>query len=269
MTRKVSIVALGMLLICGAIRADSLPLTPLELTGYNRDIIWGPDGGAGGGRAYGISNGSYALYVEGTLCKEGTTPPNPGLPTGNFASTTDSTHLYRFAPAGGDDLLNNALQLFFKDNQSGTLTLTTAARYDQIGVLAHVVNTNTYRDIGVTLNYTDNSSENLTVRIYKSNQSTQAAIQYWAGQSAYGSLDGLTSASSWASGYICEALIAVNPSKTLQSVTFTATYQEGDAGMNTRVLNVYGISGHVPEPASVSLLGTGMLGLLASRRGTK
>lgn len=129
------LVVVTMVLVATPAWATSL--SPVAVTGFNRDVMYGPDGGTGGGLAGELSEnwGSGQFFVNGTVDKTGVTQ-NGGLPVGNFTSAADPTHTYCLAPAGGDDASNNVLSL--RNLTSGTLTLQTPGKFDAISLLGAI-----------------------------------------------------------------------------------------------------------------------------------
>jgi hypothetical protein len=250
--------ALGALLstfaILTVVPAFGTTFTPVDFTGFNRDVIYGP-GGTHGGYADAADKNYWRIYAAGTTATDGTIR-NDGLPCGNtFTSLGNSDHTYALAVAGGDSESKNVLWLT-PSSATGTLTLTTPGKYSNIGVIAAAPDggaTGTIR-----LNYADATSTSATFSYqdwYQSSQPTNAA--YKGGILAYGGNNSCVFADYGVSLYLIETVLTADSTKTLTNITFTQTGGSGN-------VDFFGISGAaVPEPSAVGLTLSGMAGLLA------
>jgi hypothetical protein len=261
--KNVWFVIVAVAVLVASSQAWATTISPLTLTGYNRDILWGPDGGQGGGYAEKICSpqvdANVAYYLTGTMDKNGQVKTN-GLPTGNFTSAANADHTYCLAPAGGDIRTPNALMVYpGATTGSGTLVLTTPGYYDTIGVLASsAAGGGTY---SFTLNYRDGTkaSYNYYAGDAYSGSGTTAVTFYRGEGASEVSIDGFYVASSLTFKFF-ETTVSANPSKVLESLTFSGA-SSGDT--STVIVAVSGHGEPVPEPSTIVLLASGLVGLAA------
>lgn len=255
--------------------AWAIPISPIALTGYNRDVMYGPDGGTGGGYSLGMSvSNPRSFFAAGTVDKDGATQ-NDGLPQGTFTSAADGTHAYWIAPAGGDTASNNVLAVDY--NASRTLTLQTPGKFDTICLLGGIANPQaTGSGRSVQLNYADNSSETQLVGIGPGGgdmydvgtPATGACVfasAYEAGRTGDPALDGMVVDTGLGKHFWLyeTSPISVDPAKTLQSITIWGVAERGGTWATDNCTLVFAVSGNaVPEPGALVLLLTGLFGLL-------
>jgi hypothetical protein len=252
---------LSTLAILAAIPAFGTVFSPVNVTGFNRDILWGPDGGTGGGYADDASAGAgtWCAYAMGTAASDGAVRSD-GLPAGGtFTSLSNSDHTYALAAAGGDSPSNNVLWLT-SSAATGTLTLATPAQYSQIGIVSAAPDNGANGTI--TLNYSDASSTSTTfsnVDWFQSSAPANAA--YKGGISSYGAgtLDNCHFVDYGVNLYLMEQVVAADSTKTLTGITFTQT---GGSG-NIDFFAVSGAPVATPEPSTFVLFILGIVGLLA------
>ena len=261
LSRMNLVLVAGLAVVLCATVAWATPLSPLALTGYTADVIFGPAGTNGGyAIAFAYAGGmddDGAMYVNGTTLG-GTTYSTGGLPAGSFASALDATHTYLFADAGGNTASPNALVF---SGTSKTLSLATPGKFDQIGVLAAGVYGG--GQFSATLNYSDGTTTSFTYNAWDWGQTsshptyvaytTQNVVHTFnsTGQFNYMQI----SNPPWTAHSYYETVTAVDPTKTLQGVTFSSS--------GSLVTGVFAISGDtVPEPGTVVLLAAGLAGLL-------
>jgi hypothetical protein len=231
---------------------------PVEITGFNRDIMWGPDGGLGGGYADDVSAGSgtWCTYVTGTSDANGNTRTD-GLPIGNFTSLSNSNHTYALAAAGGDTPSNNVLWLT-PSAPTGTLTLASPGTYTEIGVVSAAPDNGAEGTI--TLNYSDSTSATTNFSNgdwFSSSAPSNAACKGGISSYGAGTLDNCHFVDYAVNLYLTEQVITADSTKTLTGITFTQTGGPGN-------INFFAVSGSaVPEPSAIALVVSGTVGLLA------
>ena len=269
-------------LVALTVSAMALPaiadaLSPISVSGFNRDVMFGPDGGVGGGYANNLAptaTSTWTMYSEGTIDKNNLTYPGTGLPIGNFTSQLDATHTYSFASAGGIDESDNALNLQW--DATSTLTLATPGQYDSIGVLSTMAAGGGGGSAALVLHYSDGStSSGLTYSSYDyyngGIDSGNRAVKFSRCQGGInnGGSGGLDQCNIVNDQYlnafwVYESVVPVDPTKTLVSIDFTGVHPAVPNGSNIAFTSVLAVSGAaVPEPASLALLAGGLLGLLA------
>ena len=264
----VVLVAVTTVFLASAAHASAL--APVALTGYNWDEMYGSAGGTGGGYAQAVSSvDPSAFFATGAVDKNGVTQSN-GLPVGNFASLTDSSHTYCLAAAGGATESDNVLGLGVGIN--GNLYLATPGKYSQIGVLATSTNVATPGDgggLGLVLNYSDSTSTTTTYNAYDWNYSgggaapASGAVNYnrAGGASVPGAVGGFTVDTAHPNWFwLYETVVGVDPTKTLSYITFDGFPSE-DPAAHTEIFAVSGLA--VPEPSTSTLVGIALISLLA------
>jgi hypothetical protein len=263
--------------LLGAVAAPARAVTisPLSLTGFNRDMMWGPDGGVGGGWCESISfspgSDECAFFAAGTLDKYGRLQTH-GLPIGNFTSAANPEHVYRLAAAGGDTSSPNGLRIAFSESgepNSATLTLAAAGKYDKIGILAMATNCNEFGGTySLRLNYMDGSADATYYAGDWYSGYGDSAVRFYRGQgvAGEGSADGFYVAASLEFN-LWETTIDADPNRVLKSITFFGdTYNFEDEFDDYATVVVMAVSGHgeqVPEPSAIVLLVSGLVGLAA------
>jgi hypothetical protein len=127
-----------------------LPL-PVPVTGYSADVIGDKDASARFAQPF--NGGTFAWFESGAVDDNGA-PHNDGLAAGlTFVSATGSHATYQIQPANA----NNVLQL--SAGQTGTLTLTMAASYSTLYILASSGD-GTPSSVGSgTINFADGSTQ--------------------------------------------------------------------------------------------------------------
>lgn len=271
------------MLVCGNLYAEAI--SPIAVTGYNVDGMWGPDGGNGGGYCedpgytpyQNGGGGRLAFFINNTVSKYAATLTG-GLPGTSFASAADATHTYAFAPAGGDDVASDNLlridSVADGTANTGTLTLATPGLFSSIGILANTFHdpgtSSTQRLLSCTLNFADSTTQTAT---YDASEfkvtpagSTVALTATLGARDISGSLfpnnDMLFGTAAYASPCrFFETVIAIDPAnqgKMLTSITFT-----GVTGAIKYSTDIYALSGAaVPEPGTLALLAGSLLGLI-------
>lgn len=239
--------------------------SPVQFTGFNRDILWGPDGIQGGyAQDAGSGVGGWCTYAQGTTGFNDNAQTietrHDGLPAGSsFTSLSNSDHTYALAAAGGDTPNNNALWLT-SSGPTGTLILTSPAIYSAIGIVsASPDNGATWT---VTLNYSDSTSSTSATYSnpdwFQGSAPTNAA--YKGGISSYGYAGTLNVCHFVDYGvnlYLVEQVVTTDPAKTLTGITFTQTGGTGN-------IDIMAVSGAlVPEPSTIVLFISGLVGLVA------
>jgi hypothetical protein len=246
--------------------AQATVLSPVTVTGYNYDIIYGPAGGQGGGYADGVDSWDQDTWFAAGTADTGGTVRNNGLPVGNFASAADATHTYSLAAAGGDAESKNSLGL--ENGATGTLTLATPGKYSTIGVLAASTNGGE-NGLSLVLNYADAThSSGLTYNApdWGNLSASNAAfrVERHHNNTTSTPLDGFTYDGTHLNRFaLYETVVSADPGKVLESVTFTGTtvYSAEDGYARTQIMAVGGYA--IPEPSAIALLATGIIGLLA------
>ena len=268
----------AIVLVGGNLYAESF--TPVTVTGFNMDPVWGPDGGDGGGfceepgNTLQFKDPNYphraAFYAASSRSTFGFELPG-GLPTGDFTSNANSTNTYQLAYAGGVDRSNNVLQMWGVDSgnaNTGMLTLATPGSYTSIGILANSI-CDSYGNIGsyafdCTLHFSDNSVQNATFAAPDwVSGSGDVAFEGPQGQNGPSRIyaNNLYSLQNSTTVHLFESTIAVdaeNQSKLLTGITFEGYV--GSAEVSTLVFAVSGAA--VPEPGTLALIATGLIGLI-------
>jgi hypothetical protein len=160
-----SLLALGIAVV--ALGAVALPQAgaqptgwlPLQLTGYNADVIIDIDQNV---RFAQLFDAGCCAWFESGAVDDGGTEHDDGIPAGStFASMTGSGVNYLIQPA----VFNNVLQISNNSGAqgqgvpaSGTLTLLNPAAYSQIAIFSSSGNSNGTATGTVTVNYADGSS---------------------------------------------------------------------------------------------------------------
>ena len=244
-----------------AVSAFGDTFCPIDFTGFNRDVIYGPDGGTGGGYALGADvKNEWAPYAVGTI-DVGGAAHSDGLPCGGtFTSLSNSSHTYALAAAGGDTESKNALWLTSTTNPTGSLTLTTPGRYSGIGVLAAAPDNGASGTI--RLNYSDATYAETAFSLadwFQTSQPANAACKGGLSCYGFGNVDNCHIVNYGSYLYLTEQVFSADSTKTLTSVTFTQTGGPGN-------VNIFGLSGaavQTPEPATLLLTAIGLFGIAA------
>lgn len=249
--------SLGLLAIAGACLVPvtgSAAVTPIAVTGWNRDIIYGVGDGTVTS-SMDAGPGSTAQLSWYSLGKEGSAA-GTGLPIAETASISGSGASFLLQPATSLNALHLAV------GQSGSLALVTPASYSIITLFGATGN-GSYTGT-VTINFSD-----LTTQVFAAGNIAQDWFN-GSGTAAFanGRYNGTSYSTSTNNPRLYEQSYAIDPAnqgKTVVSVTVT---DSALAGGSLGAGAILAISGQVvPEPSAVTLLGAaGALGLLRRRR---
>jgi hypothetical protein len=236
------------------------PITPVNVTGYTQNMIISASGGAANVTATmdgGTAKTGNTFYEKGV--NPGATSaglPSPGVV---FGSGNDSNHTFVLPPDGQGQ--NDGLMLDAA-NTSGTLTLTSPAKYSLLSFLISGANGGATgaNSIGVTINYAGGGTQ--TASIAAPDWFNNSPIAIDANGRATTALAFANTTSGNPRIYQMDVALSdlVDP---VSSVSFT--WPAALTGGNRAA--IFGVSGQaVPEPASCALLGIGAIGLLLRRR---
>jgi autotransporter-associated beta strand protein len=231
--------------------------TPVTLSGYNQDLVRAvsdpstPTFGTTTAVDGPSTTGGFAFYERGVA---GAPNPNFGLPPApsrTFTSLSNANVTYQLA----DYTQNNALQITANAG-TGTLTLTTPARYQTLNILQHTGSSPggniTYN---VTLNFADSTTttfSNLgTFDWFNGTPASTPSVQI-----ALGSVNGLDRENRSNGAFdnngtnprIYESQLVLSPAdqaKTLNSFTITKNFAGG-------TLNIFGMAGAINTGAAIS-----------------
>jgi hypothetical protein len=147
-----------------------LSLIPIATTGYNEDVVVeaaaGPNPAQWANFVTGTVDSGHGDFSHGTFYEAGLpgSPPGTGLPAGGgpIVSALDPNTTFQLQPYNA----LNALQL--RNGETGTLTLTTPAVYDQLAFFGLSTNTHLVPGgVSLTIHFAD-GTPNLTGLGYRS-----------------------------------------------------------------------------------------------------
>lgn len=219
-------------------QAASAQSTPVNATGYNRDVI-----GTYSGNAQAFDTPDYAFLYQNSM-------PAGGA----FTSHTGSGVQYQLQSYDANNVLELGTSV---GTTAGTLTFTAPATYSTLDILA----ADAYGggSGSGTVNYLDGTTAVFTYSSpdwYQPNDGLRPAnwaLNYSAGTSSGSVGDG--------SRYLFETQINVDPTKSISGLTFNAVPSTDDR-TTTGIFAISGTAGPaaVPEPSSVAAFGFTFLG---------
>ncbi len=242
--------ALAMLISLASLaQATAINLAP---SGFNADEVFGT---SGGGITAAVDNGTDAWAETGYLGVV-----TSGLPTsGSFVSGTGSGVTYDFQSYAQ----NNALRMGNGNPSSGILGVT-PGRYSTLYILA--TSGNGGGSSNITLTFSDLSTSTYTNALYAPDWYdatpgvSNVALALRQRVDTGGTIDTAHDAHFQLYESVLN-LLSADQAKILTSITFN------EATGGSGVTNVYAVDGSpVPVPATVWLLGTGLVGLAGLRR---
>jgi len=237
-------------------------ITPIAATGYNQNMIISAANGStnvtatmDGGTAR-TGDTYYESGITGFAAPQ-TGPPSPvsgvphaGVPIG---SAQDANHTFVFQPNGAGQ--NDAVMLDAA-NTTGTLTLTTPARYSALSFL--VASGNGAGTINLTVHYAGGGTQ--TASIASPDWFNGGPIAVDANGRVNVALSDYNNLNNGQPRMFQEDLTLTNTGSNVTSIDFAW----GGTGTNREA--VFAISGTaVPEPSSLAFLSLGALGLVARR----
>jgi MYXO-CTERM domain-containing protein len=243
--------------------ATNVAPTAIAFTGLNADVVVNSPGDTA--QPFDIPN-QYAFY--------GTADSAVGaLPTGTTLTSSGSSNGGKFNIASGTS--NNALLISenptisntttgasYNFSSTGTLTVTTPAKYSAIGILSCAANGS--GTATVTFHYTTGAATTGTLGIadwFNGNSNVGIGL----GRTGVGTN---TQTPSGNGPHLNEDYLSVDPTRSLSSITFTdVTTGEGAS----TVLGIFSVNGvaAAPEPgetAAMLLGGLGLLGMIIRKR---
>jgi hypothetical protein len=232
----------------------SAQLAPVQITGYNQDVIVEVGAPADLHEAVTATMDAYTAETGDTWYQLGynTLAPTTGLPTGVVTSQTgNGTFAIQSAAANNVVMLNSAAP-------AATINLVTPLPYNNITLFSS--SGNGVGTIGYTLNFAGGAPQTgtLTSPDWFNVDENVAYVANGRVEPDDGSFDAVDSNNP----RVYEQAIDVTNPANLTSITLTFT--GSGTSTSTAVLGVSGIV--VPEPAAFGVLGLGAAGLLARRR---
>ena len=239
----------GNLLIPSAtLPASSTVLTPITVTGFNQDTIWGANEASpaiGIGTTASFDLATYELYASNVTGSPGGGLPSSGTISSHYTTTNGasgaifSTVTFQLASYSAA----NTLQL--TGSTPATLALAAPSTYENISILAATGNGPSYMDY--TLNYADGSSTTVGGTAGVTVSDWYAGANY-AIESLYrvtqaGAFDNTQQPNPRLYEYDYQ-LSAADQTKQLTSITFSRLSTSGGN------LNIFAISGTPPTAAS-------------------
>ncbi|HZL34228.1 MAG TPA: PEP-CTERM sorting domain-containing protein [Tepidisphaeraceae bacterium] len=245
--------------------ASPLAFSPIRTTGYNQDIVvektlpGNAKAAVTGTMDNGIGSKTGDTWYEKGL---NTAAPTSGLPGGTVVSQDDPTHTFQFQPfTGGNALLlgsgTNAT------NTTGTLTLYTPQAFGFLSVLGATGGGGNV--LHLVVHHADGAPAETTA---------SETLPDWFGPAAIPTAvisNGRVNPTNFDSNGSFDDVGSNNPrlyeldfslQNSLDPVSSVDVVYDSGGGRSA----IFAISGAVPEPASLGLLGLGAIGLLARRR---